>query len=72
VWSLTPLIPVLRRQRQEDSCEFEARLVYTASSRLASEYIVFTQCMVRPPTTKINKQEGKVEREKEQCTLNFT
>jgi hypothetical protein len=29
----TPLIPALRRQRQGDLCEFEARLVYRASSR---------------------------------------
>ena len=27
-----PLIPALRRQRQEDLCEFEARLVYRVSS----------------------------------------
>jgi hypothetical protein len=27
------LIPVLRRQRQEDPCEFEASLVYRMSSR---------------------------------------
>jgi hypothetical protein len=30
-----PLIPALRRQRQVDLCEFEASLVYTASSRTA-------------------------------------
>ena len=28
-----PLIPALRRQRQVDLCEFEASLVYRASSR---------------------------------------
>ena len=28
-----PLIPALRRQRQVDLCEFEASLVYEASSR---------------------------------------
>ena len=27
-----PLIPVLRRQRQVDLCEFEANLVYSTSS----------------------------------------
>ena len=31
----TPLIPTLERQRQEDLCEFEARLVYKASCRTA-------------------------------------
>jgi hypothetical protein len=29
------LIPALGRQRQEGVCEFEARLVYKASSRIA-------------------------------------
>jgi hypothetical protein len=28
-----PLIPVLRKQRQEDLCEFETSLVYKASSK---------------------------------------
>jgi hypothetical protein len=31
----TPLIPALRRQRQADLCDFEASLVYRASSRTA-------------------------------------
>jgi hypothetical protein len=30
-----PLIPALGRQRQEDLCEFEANLIYRASSRTA-------------------------------------
>ena len=30
-----PLIPALRRQRQEDLCEFEAKLIYRVSSRTA-------------------------------------
>ena len=34
-WLCMPLIPVLRRQRQEDLCEFEASLVYIVSSRTA-------------------------------------
>ena len=29
----TPLIPALKRQRQADLCEFEARLVYRGNSR---------------------------------------
>ena len=31
----TPLIPVLERQRQVDLCEFEVRLVYRTSFRIA-------------------------------------
>jgi hypothetical protein len=30
-----PLIPALGREKQEDLCEFEASLVYRASSRIA-------------------------------------
>jgi hypothetical protein len=32
---LMPLISALRRQRQEDICEFKVSLVYIVSSRLA-------------------------------------
>jgi hypothetical protein len=31
-----PLIPELRRQMQEDLCEFEASIIYVSSSRTAS------------------------------------
>ena len=31
----TPVIPALRRQRQVDFCEFEARVIYIVSSTLA-------------------------------------
>ena len=34
-WWHTPLIPALRMQRQGNLCEFEASLVYSASSRTA-------------------------------------
>ena len=37
MWRCTPLIPALRRQRQEDLCEFKASLVYMVSSRTARE-----------------------------------
>ena len=30
-WWLSPLIPALRRQRQQDHCEFEASMVYRVS-----------------------------------------
>ena len=33
----TPLIQVLRRQRQEDLCELEASLVYIVSSRIGTK-----------------------------------
>ena len=36
-WWRKPLIPALRRKRQADVCEFEASLVYRASSRTGSE-----------------------------------
>ena len=35
-WWHTPLIPALGKQRQVDLCEFEASLVYRASSRTAT------------------------------------
>jgi hypothetical protein len=34
-WWPMPLIPALRRQRQEGLCEFTASLVYRVSSRIA-------------------------------------
>lgn len=37
VWQHMPLIPTLGRQRQVDLFEFEARLVFTVSSRTAGE-----------------------------------
>lgn len=33
VWWCVPLIPVLRKQRQEDLCKFNASLSYRVSSR---------------------------------------
>ena len=33
VYAFKPSIPALRRQRQEDLCDFEASLVYIVSSR---------------------------------------
>ena len=35
-WWHMPLISALRRQRQEDLCEFKARVVYRESSRTDS------------------------------------
>ena len=34
-WGRTPLIPALRRQRQEDLCEFKVSLIYIVSFRTA-------------------------------------
>ena len=48
-WWHTPLVPALRRQRQENLCEFEASLAYKASSRTART----TQ---KNPVSKTNKQ----------------
>jgi hypothetical protein len=33
LWWHKPLIPALMRQRQEDLCEFEARIIYRTNSR---------------------------------------
>ena len=35
VWQLTPLVPVLEKQKQEDLCESEASLVYRVNFRTA-------------------------------------
>jgi hypothetical protein len=48
-WWLMSLTPALRRQRQEDLCDFEASLVYRASSRTAQ----------RNSVSKTNKQTNK-------------
>jgi hypothetical protein len=48
----TPLISVLKRQRQVGLCEFEANLVYIASSR--------TEAYIERPCLKTNKQTNKI------------
>lgn len=57
------LTPELQRQRQEDFCELEASLVYTASSRTA-------RAILRNRVSKKQKQkrrkEGRKERRKEE------
>ena len=35
VWWYMPLISTLGRQKQEDTCEFKASLVFIVSSRIA-------------------------------------
>ena len=37
-WRHTPVIPIIRRQRQADLCELATSLVYRMSSRTAREY----------------------------------
>jgi hypothetical protein len=39
-WSCTPLIPAFRKQKQADLWEFQASLVYRASSRTARKEIL--------------------------------
>lgn len=41
-WWHTPFALALRRQRQEELCEFEANLAYIASSRASQDYMVKT------------------------------
>ena len=36
-----PLIPALEKQRQEDLCEFEARLIYRTNSMIARAVTLF-------------------------------
>ena len=38
-----PLIPALRRQRQEDLCELEISLVYRVSSRMVKAILEDTE-----------------------------
>lgn len=40
VWSCTLVIPVFRKQRQEDYNEFETSLVFLVGCRLVKDYIV--------------------------------
>ena len=49
-----PLIPALWRQRQVDLCEFEASLVYRASSRTNSK------ATEKPRVEKIKRKKKKV------------
>jgi hypothetical protein len=42
-WWCMPLIPALRRQRQEDLCELEISLVYRVSSRMVKAILEDTE-----------------------------
>jgi hypothetical protein len=53
-WWYTPVILVLRRQRQVDSCEFEASLVYRVPGQLG---------LHREPCLKTNQKEKRKEKE---------
>lgn len=46
-----PIIPSLKREMQEDLCEFKACLVYKASSKIP-------RASQKNPVSKINKLEG--------------
>jgi hypothetical protein len=50
------LIPALRRQRQMDLCEFEARLVYRVNSRTA-----------RKPAPSPPKRQGRLANQDHTC-----
>ena len=60
-WWHIPLIPALRRQRHVDLCEFEASLVYRASSRTGS---IATEkpCLEKNKKTKKQNKKKKKER----------
>jgi hypothetical protein len=52
-WRPMPIISALKRQRQEDLCEFKDSLVYRSSSRLART----TQ---KDPVSKIKQQQKDI------------
>jgi hypothetical protein len=43
MWEHTPLIPKLRRQKQEDLCEFKVILIHIASSMTARATVRLSQ-----------------------------
>ena len=61
----TPLIPALRRQRQADLSEFEASLVYRASSRTARTVKQRKSCFRRKQKT---KQKATTTRKRAYCS----
>ena len=58
--SCTPLFPALGRQRQVDPCEFEANLVYKASSRTAKAVIQRNSVLNFCPKQKTDLAAGEV------------
>jgi hypothetical protein len=62
-WALVVLlIPVLRRQRQADLCEFEASLVYRVSSRTTQRNLVWKN-QTKPSRKRRKKRKEEKERE---------
>ena len=57
-----PLIPALGRQQQVDLCEFEASLVYRASSRTSSKST--EKLCLKKPKPKQNKTKSKTNKNK--------
>ena len=60
MWGHTSLIPALRRQRQEDLCEFKACLVYRASSRTAKAVTQRTLSWKNQNEKKTKQKQDKV------------
>jgi hypothetical protein len=58
-----PLIPALRMQRQVDLCEFEASLVYRASSKTAW---AVTQSN---PVSNLKKKKVQTNKPKKKCVV---
>ena len=53
LWWCMSLIPVLRRQRQADFCEFEASLIYRVSSRTVRATLCERNSVLKNQNTRV-------------------